>query len=337
MFKAPINSICEYIWIGGNGEIRSKTRVIPGFYHPNDIDFFPEWNYDGSSTGQADSNGNTEVILKPCAYFKDPLTTIKNTRAYIVLCNTYIDENIPHPTNFRHNASKIFELGEEEEPWFGLEQEYFMRYINTKKNLREGEHYCGSTENYIETQIAKKHLEACLEAGLLISGINSKVSRFQWEFQIGPALGIQAADQLIVSRYLLEKVAEQFNVLIDYHPKPTPNINGSGCYINFSTYESRSENGIDTIYRYINLLEVKHSEHIKEYGELNHLRLTGIHETSSYETFSCGIGTRNTSVRIPNHVAKDNCGYFEDRRPTANIDPYRATSIIFKTCCTREE
>ena len=81
MFKAPLNLICEYIWIGGNGEIRSKTRVIPGFYHPNDIDFFPEWNYDGSSTGQADSNGNTEVILKPCAYFKDPLTTIKNTRA----------------------------------------------------------------------------------------------------------------------------------------------------------------------------------------------------------------------------------------------------------------
>ena len=78
MFKAPLKSICEYIWIGGDGEIRSKTKVIPGFHYPNDITFFPEWNYDGSSTGQADSNGNTEVILNPCAYFKDPLTTTKN-------------------------------------------------------------------------------------------------------------------------------------------------------------------------------------------------------------------------------------------------------------------
>ena len=138
MFKAPLKSICEYIWIGGDGEIRSKTKVIPGFHYPNDITFFPEWNYDGSSTGQADSNGNTEVILNPCAYFKDPLTTTKNNHAYIVLCDTYIDGNIPHPTNFRYSAAKIFESGEEEEPWFGLEQEYFMHGVNTKKILRDG-------------------------------------------------------------------------------------------------------------------------------------------------------------------------------------------------------
>ncbi len=138
---------------GGNGEIRSKTRVIPGYHHPNDINFFPEWNYDGSSTDQADSNGNTEVILKPCAYFKDPLTTTKNAGAYIGLCNTYIEENIPHPTNFRHNAAKLFELGEEEEPWFGLEQEYFMRGIITKKTLRDektgGENFDPHWDSYI--------------------------------------------------------------------------------------------------------------------------------------------------------------------------------------------
>jgi glutamine synthetase len=67
------------------------------------------------------------------------------------------------------------------------------------------------------------------------------------------------------------------------------------------------------------------------------MRLTGKHETSSYENFSWGIGTRNTSIRIPNQTAKDNRGYFEDRRPASNIDPYRATSIIFKTCCIKEE
>jgi len=337
MNRAPIKLICEYIWIGGDGEIRSKTKVIPGFCYPNDIDFFPEWNYDGSSTKQADIDGNTEVILKPCAYFKDPLTTTKNNRAYIVLCDTYIDENNPHPTNFRYNASKVFELGEEEEPWFGLEQEYFMSNSSTCKNLKDGDHYCGRVENYYERQIVTQHLQACLEAGLTISGINSEVSDFQWEFQIGPQLGIHAADQLIVGRYLLEKIAEQYNVSINYHPKPKPNINGSGCHINFSTFATRNENGIDIINRYINLLEAKHSEHIKEYGDFNHMRLTGKHETSSYENFSWGIGTRNTSIRIPNQTAKDNRGYFEDRRPASNIDPYRATSIIFKTCCIKEE
>ena len=336
MFKSQLNTICEYIWIGGEGEIRSKTKILP-VWNINNISDFPEWNFDGSSTKQADSDGNTEVILKPCVYFKDPLTQLKNIPAYIVLCDTYDSSGNHHSTNYRYNAEKVFETGTEEEPWFGLEQEYFMTGISTSKYIKEGEHYCGTVENYVEKQIAKQHLQACLEAGLQISGINSEVSRFQWEFQIGPALGIYAADQLIVARYLLEKIAEQYNVSINYHPKPNPNINGSGCHINFSTFATRNENGIETINHYIGLLEKKHSEHIKEYGELNHLRLTGKHETSSIDNFSWGIGTRNTSIRIPNQTAKDNCGYFEDRRPASNLDPYRATSIIFKTCCINDE
>lgn len=336
MFKGQLKNICEYIWIGGEGEIRSKTRVLP-IKNINWINDFPEWNFDGSSTKQADSNGNTEVILKPCAFFKDPLTKLNHIPSYIVLCDTYDSNGNPHSTNFRHDAAKIFELGEEESPWFGLEQEYFMCYIKTERNLKEGMHYCGGIENFIERQIANQHLFACIEAGITISGINSEVSKFQWEFQIGPETGINAADQLIVARYLLEKIAEQYNVVINYHPKPNPNINGSGCHINFSTFATRNDVNLETINNYINLLEKKHSEHIKEYGDLNHLRLTGLHETSSYDKFSWGIGTRNTSVRIPNQTANDKSGYFEDRRPAANIDPYRATSILFKTCCIKED
>jgi len=83
----------------------------------------------------------------------------------------------------------------------------------------------------------------------------------------------------------------------------------------------------------MNKLEAIHSEHIAVYGENNYLRLTGLHETSSMTKFTWGIGTRNTSVRIPNETAKNGCGYFEDRRPAANIDPYLATSVIAKTCC----
>ena len=80
-------------------------------------------------------------------------------------------------------------------------------------------------------------------------------------------------------------------------------------------------------------LKYKHTKHIEVYGEANDMRLTGIHETSSYNNFSFGVGTRNTSVRIPTQVEKDGCGYFEDRRPAANCDPYQVTAIIFQTCC----
>ena len=70
--------VCEYIWIGGNGELRSKTRVMRDVILKIDSIPVPEWNYDGSSTNQAHSDGNTEVILKPCAIFKDPFRFIDN-------------------------------------------------------------------------------------------------------------------------------------------------------------------------------------------------------------------------------------------------------------------
>ena len=38
--------LAEYIWLGGQNELRSKTRVIES---EEDITL---WNYDGSSTGQ---------------------------------------------------------------------------------------------------------------------------------------------------------------------------------------------------------------------------------------------------------------------------------------------
>ena len=98
----------------------------------------------------------------------------------------------------------------------------------------------------------------------------------------------------------------------------------------------RNSNGLTEIMNCMEKLEQKQKEHIAVYGKHNELRLTGKHETSDINKFSYGIGTRNTSVRIPNQTVKDNCGYFEDRRPASNIDPYQATSIIFKTCCLHD-
>jgi len=332
-----VKTILEYIWIGGRNEIRSKTRVINNFL-PFDVLSMPHWNYDGSSTWQADSNGDTEITLIPCAVFDDPFRKISsNIYSYLVLCETYKSNGEPTETNNRHKANFIFNNITNLEPWFGLEQEYFFTHYKSLGLMllenSEGYHYCGTTQIANERIIVEKHLKMCIESGIKISGMNAEVAKGQWEFQIGPCEGIQAGDHLIIARYILQRLAEQFYSIIDYRPKPVTNINGSGCHINFSTRKTRDENGIKHIYEYIERLEKKHSEHIAVYGENNHLRLTGLHETSSMDKFSWGIGTRNTSIRIPNQTFKDNCGYFEDRRPAANIDPYITTSIIFDTCC----
>lgn len=352
MIHPLTNVICEYLWVDGHGYLRSKTKVIPhremrstlkGNYMPGELiplkpTLFPAWNYDGSSTWQANSEKNTEVILQPCAVYKDPLRSIPDTQCILILCDTYDTNKKPLESNKRFIANDIFSKKSEEEPWYGLEQEYFIEFevdANDRKwDSGDGLHYCGFVPfANKEREIVGAHLSACIQAGLQISGVNAEVSNKQWEFQIGPSLGIHAADQLIVARFLLERIAETHGACIIYDPKPADGINGGGCHVNFSTKRMRAENGLTVIYECMNKLEKMHTIHLLHYGNDNDRRLTGTNETSCFNSFSMGIGTRNTSIRIPTQTYEDKCGYFEDRRPASNIDPYSATSILFKTCC----
>ena len=336
--------VLEYIWIGGNNELRSKIKVMDidkeRYLKMNImgesflLEDVPLWNFDGSSTNQA--NGlDTEVILKPVKIVKSPFIS-EGYNSFLVLCETNHQD--------RSKAKNLFDLKLEAKPWFGLEQEYFMvgntegetvMSSFTHNKVNQGPYYCGigHGKHILERKIALEHLDACLYAGLEISGINAEVAHRQWEFQIGPCVGIDAADQMILARYILERIAEKYGVGINYDPKPFPRVNGSGCHVNFSTEEMRQDGGIRVIEDAIRKLGEHHEEMIDISGEGNDARLTGKHETSSMEEFSWGIGTRHTSVRIPNGVFNEGKGYFEDRRCAANINPYHATSTLFKLCC----
>jgi glutamine synthetase len=77
-------------------------------------------------------------------------------------------------------------------------------------------------------------------------------------------------------------------------------------------------------------------EHVENYGaEIEH-RLTGLHETAPWNEFSYGVSDRGASVRIPWQVEIDKKGYIEDRRPNANMDPYKVTRLITETVCSGE-
>lgn len=329
-------TVLEYIWLGEKNEFRSKIRVINSVITCiNDI---PVWNYDGSSTGQATTE-SSDVILMPCAAYMNPLT-----QGLLVLCSTYSPDGNPLSNNHRHNALEVFKKDIESEPWFAIEQEYFL-YDNPIEqshakplgydihaNTQQGQFYCSvGSRNIFGRVIAETHLSACLKAGLNITGINAEVACGQWEYQIGPCVGVECGDQLLVSRYLLEKISELQDVNIVWDAKPISDRNGSGCHVNYSTKDMREEGGIEVIHKAIKKLGEKHDEHMKVYGEKNKLRMSGTHETSSYDTFSWGVADRSASVRIGHITNKNGCGYLEDRRPDSTIDPYQVTSKIFET------
>ena len=52
----------------------------------------------------------------------------------------------------------------------------------------------------------------------------------QWEYQIGPTCGIDSGDQMWLSRYMLNRVAEDFGVIVSFEPKPIKgDWNGAGA------------------------------------------------------------------------------------------------------------
>lgn len=216
----------EYIWIDGLNDLRSKTKTLD--FVPKDVSELSEWNFDGSSTEQAPGN-DSDVLLQPVAIFSDPFRKGDNI---LVLCETYNPDGTPNKTNYRAHCKKVMDTYADQHPWFGIEQEYTLFQNDGKTPLGwpnggfpgpQGPYYCGvGAKKVFGRDIVEAHYRSCLYAGVTISGVNAEVMPGQWEFQVGPCEGIDQGDHLWIARYLLNRVAEDFGVVVSFHPKPIP-------------------------------------------------------------------------------------------------------------------
>lgn len=323
----------EYIWIDGSkptAKLRSKTRILD-----KDEDL-PIWGFDGSSTQQAPGDAS-DCVLRPVFTCADPT---RDPDDLLVLCEVLNTDMTPHVSNTRHACAQAAEAHAAQESWFGMEQEYTL--LDGNKPLGwpdrgfpapQGGYYCGvGSDEVYGRSVVEHHMEACLEAGLALGGINAEVMPAQWEFQLGPLGPVEMSDQLWVARWLLYRVGEDHDVSATLHPKPVKgDWNGAGCHTNFSTKTMRES--YDAVVAACEALGKHHDEHIANYGAHISDRLTGSHETCSYKEFRYGVSNRGASIRIPWHVEKDQKGYLEDRRPNANCDPYLVTRLILESVC----
>lgn len=349
----------EYIWLDGytpDTNLRSKTKIwefkpnqYPKFNTLRDNgpcpDELPLWSFDGSSTQQAEGNFS-DCLLKPVRVIVDP----QRKQAFLVMCEVLNPDETPHESNTRHlittndGIMSTLEEDQDKDTWFGFEQEYTL--IKGGKPLGfpkdgypepQGKYYCSvGTRSVNGREIAEKHLDTCLSAGLKVIGINAEVLLGQWEYQLFGKGAKNASDDLWLTRYLLHRICEQYEVHVEFHPKPVEgDWNGSGLHCNFSNKRMREEGNKKYFEEICEKLKEKHSEFINDYGSDNELRLTGEFETADINTFSYAVSDRGASIRIPIGVVNDGWkGYMEDRRPASNADPYKITKLLSEILVT---
>jgi len=335
--------MAEYIWLDAHQTPRSKTKVMTA--RPTKLSDLGDWNYDGSSTEQAEGH-NSEINMKPRAIFDDPFRGYPHVMVVCDVYNAWDDQ--PAIGNTRAACAEIHEKYKSHDPWYGIEQEYTLMKVGsvgTKPTIPygfnkdgsepapQGPYYCGAgTGCAIGRAVSDDHLSKCLEAGVKIAGTNAEVMPGQWEYQIGPCRGVEIGDHMTMARYIMLRVTEHHDCVCTFDPKPRDgDWNGAGCHTNFSVKSMRAEGGYDVIKKVCEAFGKVAKEHIEEYGEGNEKRLTGEHETCSIKDFKFGVADRGASIRIPRSAEATGKGYMEDRRPAANCDPYRVVARVMKT------
>lgn len=308
IIKMAVKIVAEYVWHDALGALRSKSKNFDKtFDRAVELGDFSEWNFDGSSTGQAEGR-SSDVVLRPVAFFKDPFRrTWKNCECFLVLCDTWNMDHTPHGTNNRALCEEICNKTKDFEPWFAFEQEYILYQLGKDLTTPElpygwmgpnlpnyrfpeqahphvassvicndgyyplpsGPFYCGvASDRVFIRKIVEQNYEHCLYAGVSICGINLEVTPSQAELQIFAKSGCGVGDNLWMARYILSRVAEEHGAYVELHPKPLGDKwNGSGNHINFSTIEMRDDNGYAKIVEACEKMRPLHAEHLAEYGD----------------------------------------------------------------------
>ncbi|AQL08574.1 Glutamine synthetase3 isoform 1, partial [Zea mays] len=226
------------------------------------------------------------------------------------MCDCYTPQGEPIPSNKRYKAATVFSHPDvaAEVPWYGIEQEYTLLQKDVSWPLGwpvggypgpQGPYYCAAgADKAFGRDVVDAHYKACLYAGINISGINGEVMPGQWEFQVGPSVGISAGDEIWVARYILERITEMAGIVLSLDPKPIKgDWNGAGAHTNYSTKSMREAGGYEVIKEAIEKLGKRHREHIAAYGEGNERRLTGRHETADINTFKWRVHPRRPRHR----------------------------------------
>ena len=307
----PVAYQAEYIWLDGvepTPLLRSKTKIIADGAEPG------IWGFDGSSTEQAPGD-KSDCVLKPVFVCPDPL---RGRDHVLVMAEVHARRREAAPDQHRAACEKVAKKYAKQEPLFGIEQEYTMLKANGRPlGFPDGGLPRPAGAVLLRRRHRPHHGPGHRRGAH--AGVHRRRARHQRDQRRGHArpVGVpdrpggaaaRSATSMYVARWLLHRIAEDFDVIISFDAKPEKgDWNGAGAHTNFSTNGDAGrlrvgrEGGQGAS-------APRWELHVKNYGHGIEERLTGKHETAPWNKFSYGVSDRGASVRIPWQVAKDGTG-----------------------------
>src|SRR3990167_8893936 len=195
----------EYVAVDGSLPTpcpRGKDKFVEVSEYALDSIMPEDWDWDGSSTNQAEGYDSDKVLRHVRAY-NNPF----ESNGRLILCEVMNFDNSPHVSNSRRHLGdavlKLMKTG----IWMAAEQEYFILQrepgmpvdLNASgilvgfssieeaaeaqmKQYKQGGDYCSATN--IVNEIMRLHRVLCHAAGIFVCGTNAEVAPAQGEFQI---------------------------------------------------------------------------------------------------------------------------------------------------------
>ncbi|KAL6748553.1 hypothetical protein V8C86DRAFT_2874663 [Haematococcus lacustris] len=330
--------LLEYVWIGPLGSLQSQTRVLDE--KPPSIEHVP--------VVIIEAEGGREAYLKPRKLFRDPF---RGGDHLLCLCDSFQPPQVdledlyapvpplqPHPTNMRVPCQEVITRAGGSSPLLSAKHEFCvyeeadehsaigdgtwphphlpdpsLPYVNAPRGAAAR---CGGggrpgKTSAVGRNVSDSHLQHCLAAGVPITGTGQD-RHGVWSYKLGPCTGVEFGDQIWMSRHILLRVAEGLGATVVFGSSGSDDP-GCHLHVKFSTTETRQPGlGILSIKRHLAALQATHLEHTLAYGSPG--RVPG---------FSGELG-----LTVPSSTLLRRSGYYIDRRPVANCDPYTVAMLL---------
>ena len=307
-------NILEYICLDNENKFRSKIVLTE-----KNIDDIESLIVDSSLIDNL-IDSSYDIVLIPTKVIKNPF--YRDDRHWLVLCEYKYQSGVVHKKNTRFQLEQIIQDNPDIE--VSIIQELVIcdktSPLGWNDNLNIFKNYSGKIEfsQYSET-IINELIDAVTYSGLRVKELMMTRIVGKWMIQLAMNNAMEACDDLILFRYIIQKICFNHNVICCLNPNPITNSSiFSQCNFYISMPNMRDpEHGLQYIVEACEKLKLKHLEHYKMLSKNNG------------KQFTYSQNNINSSVQVI--LGEKQNGMIKENRCGADCDPYHVLSVLLKT------